>query len=85
MIELVLGLTASLVVLIGVFVVTVFEIHRTAGAVFNLAPRLEQVADGDSSSTLRLRKDKTLRELSLAAGHRQPDSGAIPTSLADAA
>jgi methyl-accepting chemotaxis protein len=61
--EMLLGILASVVVLAGVFVLTIFETHRTAGAALNIGRQLGRVADGRYDARLRLRKGDNLREL----------------------
>lgn len=61
--EMLLVVLASVVVLAGVFVVTIIETHRTAGAAFNIARQLGRVADGNLDIHLQLRKGDNLREL----------------------
>jgi len=61
--ELLLGILASVVVLAGVFVVTIIETHRTAGAALNISRQLRRLADGRYDARLVLRKGDNLREL----------------------
>jgi len=61
--EMLLGILASVVVLAGVFVLTIFETHRTAGAALNIGRQLSRVADGRYDARLALRKGDNLREL----------------------
>jgi hypothetical protein len=61
--QLYLILLASLVYLIGVFLVTVLETHRTAGAAFNLEARLGEVRRGRYDTRLKLRRGDNLAEL----------------------
>jgi methyl-accepting chemotaxis protein len=61
--EMLLGILASVVVLAGVFVLTIFETHRTAGAALNVGRQLSRVADGLYDSRLALRKGDNLRDL----------------------
>jgi signal transduction histidine kinase len=58
--ETVLLLTSSLVLLVGVFVVTILETHKTAGAAFNVQRHLERVRLGEYQTRVRLRQDDTL-------------------------
>jgi methyl-accepting chemotaxis protein len=51
------------VVLGGVFVMTIIETHRTAGAAFNIARQLNRIADGNLDVELRLRKGDNLQEI----------------------
>jgi len=53
----------SMVFLVGVFLVSVLETHKTAGACVNLARRLDDIRDGRYDTTLRLRRDDHLVEL----------------------
>jgi signal transduction histidine kinase len=52
-----------MVFLVGVFLVSVLETHKTAGACVNLARRLDDIRDGRYDTTLRLRRDDHLVEL----------------------
>lgn len=62
-VELILVVLASLVFLVGCFLIAVLETHRTAGAAHNVAARLAEVAHGRYTTTLRLRRGDTLVEL----------------------
>ena len=62
-IELVVGLLASVVIMGGVFVLTIIETHRTAGAAFAIRRRLDLVREGRLSAELHLRGGDNLREL----------------------
>lgn len=62
-IELVVGLLASLVIMAGVFVLTIIETHRTAGAAFAIRRRLDLVREGRLNADLHLRGGDNLREL----------------------
>jgi methyl-accepting chemotaxis protein len=62
-IELVVGLLASLVIMAGVFVLTIIETHRTSGAAFAIKRRLELVRQGRLDAELHLRGGDNLREL----------------------
>lgn len=53
----------SLVFLVGVFLVSVLETHKTAGACINLAARMDEIRRGRYGTSLRLRHDDNLREL----------------------
>jgi len=53
----------SMVFLVGVFLVSVLETHKTAGACINLARRLDDIRDGRYDTALRLRRDDHLVEL----------------------
>ena len=59
-------LLASLVFLVGVFVVSILETHKTAGAAFNLGRRMGELRDGNYRSTLALRRGDHLLELEYA-------------------
>lgn len=59
--ELFLGLGASFVLLVGIFVVAILETHKTAGAAYHLSRKLEQIRGGSYGSTLRLRTGDNLR------------------------
>ena len=61
--EMLLVILASVVVLAGVFVVTIIETHRTAGAAFNIARQLSRIADGNLDVEVRLRKGDNLQEI----------------------
>lgn len=61
--QLYLILLASMVYLAGVFLVTVLETHRTAGAALNLGARLGEVRRGRYDARLSLRKGDHLFEL----------------------
>lgn len=61
--EFVLVLASSLVFLIGVFVVTVLETHKTAGAAFNLSRHMDDVRQGQYNTRIHLRHDDTLLPL----------------------
>lgn len=54
---------ASIVFLIAVFVVTILETHKTAGASVNLRQCLARIAAGDLDVQLRLRHGDNLRDL----------------------
>jgi methyl-accepting chemotaxis protein len=53
----------SLILVVAVFVVTIVETHRTAGAVYAVGRRLERVRDGDYRVTLKLRRKDNLQRL----------------------
>jgi methyl-accepting chemotaxis protein len=61
--EMLVVILASVVVLAGVFVVTIVETHRTAGAAFALGRQMSRIADGHLDTNLTLRKGDNLREL----------------------
>ena len=63
LLEFVLILASSLVFLIGVFVVTVLETHKTAGAAFNLRRHLDEIREGQYNTRIHLRHDDTLLPL----------------------
>jgi methyl-accepting chemotaxis protein len=62
-IELVVGLLASLVIMAGVFVLTIIETHRTSGAAFAIRRRIDLVREGRLDAQLHLRGSDNLREL----------------------
>lgn len=53
----------SAVFLVGVFLVSVLETHKTAGACVNLTQRLAEIRDGRYDTVLALRRDDQLKEL----------------------
>jgi methyl-accepting chemotaxis protein len=57
---------ASVVYLVGVFLVTILETHRTAGAARNLGSRLDEVRRGEFGTRLKLRRGDNLQELEVA-------------------
>jgi hypothetical protein len=57
---------ASAVLLMGVFVVSILETHRTAGAVINLRQRLDEIRSGRYGTRISLRKGDNLIELETA-------------------
>jgi methyl-accepting chemotaxis protein len=63
MLRLVVG---SLVFLSAVFVMTVLETHKTAGAAFNIARHIRLVGEGDYARSLKLRRGDNLGELEAA-------------------
>lgn len=65
-IELYLIILASFVYLLGVFMITILETHRTAGAAHNLKLRLAELRRGQYKTELRLRKGDNLRDLESA-------------------
>ena len=65
-VELTLVILASVVFLVGVFVISILETHRTAGAAHNASQRLRDVAAGRYSVRLTLRGSDNLRELEVA-------------------
>lgn len=62
-IELVVGLLASLVIMAGVFMLTIIETHRTSGAAFAIRRRIDLVREGRLDAQLHLRGSDNLREL----------------------
>jgi methyl-accepting chemotaxis protein len=56
-------LVASVIFVGGVFVLTIAETHRTAGAVYALQNALDRVRRGDFQTLLRLRQRDTLLDL----------------------
>jgi methyl-accepting chemotaxis protein len=63
--ELVVGLVASIVIMVGVFTLTIIETHRTAGAAFAIRRRLDLIREGHFDTELHLRGGDNLRELEL--------------------
>ena len=53
----------SLVFIVGVFILTIAETHRTAGAIYAVKQRLDRVRDGDLHVRLQLRPRDNLRDL----------------------
>lgn len=62
-IELGVGLLASMVIMAGVFVLTILETHRTSGAAFAIRRRIDLVREGRLDAQLHLRGSDNLREL----------------------
>ena len=58
-----LVLLASLVFMVGVFLVSLLESHKTAGAAVNICNRMEEIRRGTFSARVRLRKDDNLKEI----------------------
>jgi methyl-accepting chemotaxis protein len=54
---------ASVLFLVGVFLVTVLETHKTVGAAYNLGRRLAEVAAGRYGVRVQLRRHDSLRAL----------------------
>ncbi len=65
-IQLILMIAGSLVFLGGVFVISILESHKTAGAAFNIERHLRKVQSGHYNVRLLLRKGDNLRELESA-------------------
>lgn len=63
--ELIVGLVASLVIMVGVFALTIIETHRTAGAAFAIGRRLDVIREGRFDTDLHLRGGDNLRELEM--------------------
>lgn len=61
-----LVLTGSLVFLVGVFLVSILETHRTAGAAYRLAQGLESLREGNLKTRIRLRRGDNLQEVASA-------------------
>jgi methyl-accepting chemotaxis protein len=55
--------TGSLVFLVGVFLVSILETHRTAGAAFKISRSLDRVREGRLDTRLRLRRGDNLQEV----------------------
>lgn len=58
-----LVMLASVVFLVGVFVIGVLESHRTAGAAYNIAARLKRIERGRYATRVTLRRGDHLAEL----------------------
>jgi len=56
-------ISISVVLMITVFIVTIVETHRTAGAVVAMGQRLERVRDGDYHISLKFRHRDNLKDL----------------------
>lgn len=63
--ELIVGLVASMVIMVGVFALTIIETHRTAGAAFAIRRRLDLIREGHFDTDLHLRGGDNLRELEM--------------------
>lgn len=63
--ELIVGLVASLVIMVGVFALTIIETHRTAGAAYAIQRRLDVIREGRFDTDLHLRGGDNLRELEM--------------------
>jgi methyl-accepting chemotaxis protein len=55
--------TGSLVFLVGVFLVSILETHRTAGAAFKIGRSLDRLREGRLDTRLRLRRGDNLQDL----------------------
>jgi nitrogen fixation/metabolism regulation signal transduction histidine kinase len=62
-VQFMLILLASLVFMVGVFLVSLLETHKTAGAAVNISNRLEEVRKGSLAARVKLRKDDNLQDL----------------------
>lgn len=62
-VELIVGFLASLVIIGGVFILTIIETHRTSGAAFAIRRRIELIRQGRLDAELHLRGGDNLREL----------------------
>jgi len=56
----------SIIFVFGVFLVTIIDSHRTAGAAFSICRKLEELRDGSYGENMVLRKDDNLREIEAA-------------------
>lgn len=65
-VQLTLTLLGSAVFLVGVFLVSLLESHRTAGAAFSLSRCLEQLGEGRFASRVRLRRGDNLGNVQAA-------------------
>ncbi len=59
-------LLASLIFVIGVFLVSILETHKTAGAAVNIRNRLDDIRAGNLEARAKLRKGDNLTELEQA-------------------
>ena len=59
-------LLASLIFVIGVFLVSLLETHKTAGAAVNIGNRMQEIRTGNYRARVQLRKDDHLAELERA-------------------
>ena len=59
-------LLASLIFVIGVFLVSILETHKTAGAAVNIRNRLDDIGAGNLEARAKLRKGDNLKELEQA-------------------
>lgn len=58
--------TGSLVFLVGVFLVSILETHRTAGAAFKIGRALDRLREGHLETRLRLRRGDNLQQVASA-------------------
>lgn len=56
-------LLASLIFVVGVFLVSLLETHKTAGAAVNIGNRMDEIRAGNLKARVKLRKDDHLVEL----------------------
>jgi nitrogen fixation/metabolism regulation signal transduction histidine kinase len=61
--NLLMMIAISLIILGMVVIRSVMITHRTAGAVINISDKLEKIANGDYTATLRLRENDNIRAL----------------------
>jgi hypothetical protein len=61
--ELIVGVMASVIILMGVFILTIIETHRTAGAAFAIVRRIDEIREGQYGTRLTLRGGDNLREI----------------------
>ena len=59
-------LLASLIFVVGVFLVSLLETHKTAGAAVNIGNRMEEIRTGNYRARVQLRKDDHLMDLERA-------------------
>jgi methyl-accepting chemotaxis protein len=64
--ELTLVAAASCIFLCGVFMVTLLETHKTAGAALHVVRKLERLGEGRYTTRVNLRKDDNLRRIETA-------------------
>ncbi len=61
--ELIVGVIASVIILAGVFILTIIETHRTAGAAFAIVRRADEIREGQYGTRLTLRGGDNLQEI----------------------
>lgn len=61
--QLALILLGSAAFLAGVFLLSILETHRTAGAAFSICRGIEELAGGDCRARVRLRRGDNLKEI----------------------
>lgn len=64
--QLALVVVGSLVFLVGVFLISVLETHRTSGAALKIGRAMEKIRTGRLKTRLRLRRGDNLQDLAVA-------------------